>query len=138
MADYEKIRKLLECEIDKIGSKPELNDASLANLYKLVDVMKDLGEIEKNDWEMNGMSGRTMVGYYDDGIRGNSQRGYDNRMMYNNGTSYGMGGYGGRSYGGYSMNDGSVIQHLEMAMNNAKNDRERQAIQELMNKMGNM
>jgi len=119
MADYYKIKNLVNCEIDKIASRQELNDASLSNLYKLVDVLKDVTEVEEKEMEMNGYSGMN--------YRNNS---------YGNSYNYGM----NNGYRGYSMNDsrGAVIQHLEQAMQTAQNDKERDAIRELIGKMNNM
>ena len=125
MADYAKIRKLLDCEVDKIASKPELTDATLSNLYTLVDVIKDLDEIEEKDMKLGGYSQRTMVGYYDDGVRGNSYR--DNP------------GYGRMMNYGYSMDKAPnyMFDHLQQAMNSASNDKEREAIRQVMMNLGN-
>ena len=131
MADYEKIRKLLDCEMDKIASKPELTDASLSNLYTLVDVIKDLDEIEEKDMELRGYSQRTMVGYYDDGVRGNSYR-------MGRGNSYRSGGDGRMMNYGYSMDAGPdyMFDHLQQAMNSATTDKEREAIRQVMMNLG--
>lgn len=146
--DYSKIKKLVECEIDKISAIPEMNDTSLAHLDKLVDIIKDIDEIEGREMSIDGYSQRTMYGYYDDGVIPDGANSYRNGMsyrnyrggnsyrgnrMYNNGSSY-------TGMRGYSMHGGKdeLMDHLEMAMNSAQSEQERQAIKELMNEMSNM
>ena len=128
MKDSEKLYKLLDCEMDKIAAKPELNDATLSNLYKLVDVKKDLLEIEKKEMELNEMES------------GNSNRmNYGNDSSYRNGNSYRMYGRGGNSsrrYDGYSMDSGDqMFDHLEEAMRHANSEQEREAIRQVMMKL---
>lgn len=144
--DYSKVRKLVECEIDKISALPEINDTHLAHLDKLVDIIKDIDEIEGNEMSMDGYSQRTMYGYYDDGVIPDGANSYRNGMsyrnyrggnsyrgnrMYNNGSSYGMRGYSMHGKDG-------LMDHLEMAMDSAQTEQERQAIKELMNEMNRM
>jgi len=128
MKDSEKLYKLLDCEMDKIAAKPELNDATLSNLYKLVDVKKDLLEIEEKEMELNEMES------------GNSNRmNYNNGSSYRNGNSYRMYGRGGNSmrrYDGYSMDSGDqMFDHLEEAMRHANSEQEREAIRQVMMKL---
>lgn len=130
----DKLCKMLDTEIDKISNMPSLTDVSLNNLYKLIDVKKDLLEIEEKEMELEG------------GMDGYSQRrgGYSRR-----GNSYAQGGgrggnsnrymmedpYYGNSYdGGYSMT-GDVHSHLEEAMRSARNDNEREAIRQAMSRL---
>lgn len=137
MADYEKLKKMVECELDKISALPELTDTTLMQLDKLIDIVKDIEELEGEMMPIGGASQRTMYGYYDDGVtmdgRTSSRGGRSYGMSYNNGMSYDN----GRMNRGYSMN-GSLMDHLHAAMDTAQNDRERNAIQELVNKMNNM
>lgn len=138
--NYDNVKKIVDCEIDKIGAKGDMNDADLANLYKLVDIRKDLAEIEEKEMEINGYSQRVMYGIYDDGVTpGESYRGMNSRMR---GNSYNNGGYNNNSYRmpvyyGNSMGDGhgSMMDHLNQAMNMAQSDRERDAIRDIMSKM---
>lgn len=128
MSNYYKIKNLVNCEIDKIANRSELNESSLSNLYKLVDVLKDVTEVEEKEMGMNDFGGMNYRNSYG---RNWNDYGYS-------GNNYGGGQ--GNSFRGYSMNDnkGVVIQHLEQAMQAAQNDHERDAIRELMNKMNNM
>ena len=65
---YEKLRDLLEGEIDEIVNGGSLDKEKLHCLYEMVDVIKDIGEIDDHD---TGYSMGRM--YYDDGIfRGKS------------------------------------------------------------------
>ncbi len=136
MENMEKLCKLLDCEMDKIAAKPELNDAMLSNLYKLVDVKKDLLEIEKKEMELEGGEMES----------GNSYRMYPIYSRGGNSNNGGMNSYrrggnsnrrGGRYYNdGYSMDGGDdVLGYLEDAMSHAQNEQEREAIRQAMMKL---
>lgn len=116
--DFEALHNLVDCELDKIATKKELSDTSLANLYKLVDVKKDLFEIE--DMEMNNMNGGSYRSYP---YRGDGYSRRNSRMMPHYGTH------------GYSMDNGeeSSYSYLEEAMKHAASEQEREAIRKLMN-----
>ena len=91
----DKLCKQIDTEIEKIANMPSLNDATLANLYKLIDVKKDLLEIEEKEMElgMDMYQGNSMRSSYRN-MGGNS-----NRMparYYDDG--YSINGYGGNSY----------------------------------------
>ena len=45
---------LRDNEIDKIANRSELNESSLSNLYKLVDVLKDVTEVEGKEMGIYG------------------------------------------------------------------------------------
>ena len=92
----DKLCKQIDTEIEKIANLPSLNDATLANLYKLIDVKKDLLEIEEKEMELgiDEYQGASMRQMSYRGRGGNS-----NRMparYYDDG--YSMNGYGGNSY----------------------------------------
>lgn len=120
--DYDKLHDLVDCELDKISAKPELNDSLLANLYKLVDIKKDLFEIEEMEMGGDNQSGNSYRyggSYRGGGNRGYSRRGSNMNYRYDN---------------GYSMdNDNSSYAHLEEAMKHASSDQEREAIRKLIN-----
>ena len=114
---YERVYDMLNCEIEKIENKGELNSASLENLGKLVDIIKDLQTIE------------AMGEYQDDGYSNGPMRRY-----YNDGMSSGK-YYRGR---GYSYDDGGrgeMIRHLEAAMHQAKSESERNEIRQMIDRM---
>lgn len=136
------LREIVTKEIDEINKKGELDENSLVCVYKLVDILKDIGEIEGQEM---GYSCRYMGYPYmmDDG---NSYRGgYSNR--YSN-TGYSMRNrdsmgrysrdYSPNSYrGGYSR-DGErdeIMAKMEHMMNTAGSETERQVIQRIMSQM---
>ena len=112
MADvFNGIREMVNCELMKMTQKGELDKAMLENLDKLVDILKDLDEIE------NG-GGYSQRNYYDNG---NSYR----YMPYNNGNRYSRHG------------NSSAVDHLYKAMDQAQSETERQAIQMAIDKIMN-
>lgn len=108
-----KLCKQIDAEIEKIANMPSLNDATLGNLYKLIDVKKDLLEIEEKEMEL-GMD------EYQDGysMRQGGGGGYSNAYrggQGGGGSNRGQGGGNSRRApmyydDGYSMNGGSYDQ----------------------------
>lgn len=140
---YENLHDMLEQEISKIQSKGELDPQSLDNLDKLMRTVKNTDKCI--DREGGGQS----YGSY------NNIRSYDNmgRSMMMPMESYGMerdrdgrfsrdnfrdssfrGGSYGQSYE-YSRDNAPMMQRLESMMNEARNDSERQAIKDFVNRM---
>ena len=108
----DKLCKQIDNEIEKIANMPSLNDTTLNNLYKLIDVKKDLLEIEEKEMELgmediypgNSMRSGTYGGSYRGGQGGGSNRGGqgggNSRMparYYDDGYSKNN-SYGGNSY----------------------------------------
>lgn len=148
MKVYEQIHDMLCDELEEIAKKKELTTNSLDVLYKGIDILKDISTIEAMEQEYGS-------GYSQDG--GYSQS-YWNRMPYymyddgmgmsHDGNSYArgrganakrdaMGRYSndGRSYD-YSMGySGDTKEELQRIMNNAQNDREREAIRKALDSM---
>ena len=128
---YDGIYDMLNCEIEKIEKKGELNAASLDNLDKLVDIIKDLQTIE------------AMAEYEKDGDGYSERRGYlyGDDMSYRRG--YMDGNRGSRYYMGRSMNTGhnrddgkkAMMEHLEKAMHNAETVAETEEIRRMIEKM---
>lgn len=109
------IREMVNCELMKMTQKGELDKAMLENLDKLVDILKDLDEIE------NG---------------GYSQRGYN--YGYDNGNSYRYMPYNRNNGGNYSRHGSNpALDHLYKAMDQAQSEAERQAIQMAIDKIVN-
>ena len=128
---YEGVYEMLNCEIEKIEKKGELNSASLDNLDKLVDIVKDLQTIEAMaDYDNTEGFSKTGRYYYD-----------DNDMSYRRGGNYSRGYYTGRNSmrGGYSRDDGKkdMIEHLEKAMHMANSESEKEEIRHMIEKMEN-
>ena len=138
MESLDKLKEMLHCEIEKIADQGELTAGSLETVGKLLDAIKDIGEInmheEDEGYAQRGYGGHIMYYpndmYYDSGnMGGNSYRGSRMRMSRNGGNSY----RGGR----YSYDDGKdqMIDQLYDMMDKAGSGKERQAIQKCIKQM---
>lgn len=129
----DKICKQIDNEIEKISNMASLNDVTLSQLYKLIDIKKDILEIDEKEMElgepmMNGNSFRS--GY---ARMGNS---YQQGRVDNNSNRYMYEPVYANSYdGGYSMAGSDAYAHLEQAMRSARTENEREAIRQAMSKM---
>ena len=127
---YELKDKLCK-ELDEIARKPEMGAGDLEIIHKLTDTIKNLDKIEMledgysqaGDWEIEGRA-------------------------YNRGNSYArrkrdsMGRYsrdGRMMRGGYSRHDAkeSMMEQMEMLMDQAGSEREREAIRRCMGQLEN-
>ena len=129
---YELKEKLCK-ELDEIARKPEMGAGDLEIIHKLTDTIKNLDKIEMledggysqaGDWEAD------MRGTYG---RGSSYRGRKRDSM----GRYSREGRGGR--GGYSRNDAkeAMMEQMEMLMDQAGSEREREAIRRCMGQLEN-
>lgn len=141
MKIYEQINEMLCDELEDIVKQKELSPNTLEMLDTIVDIVKDLKEIETMESEY------PTAGYSRDGgyTKGNGySEGYWGRMPYymyedeNQGSSYARGrnnntGRDSQRYGnGYS---GDTKEELHKLMSTAKNDREREAIRAALDSM---
>ena len=123
MKTYEKIKDMLCDELDEITKKNELTSSNLEIIDKAIDIIKDIHTIDAMESE---------YGYSNDG--------YSNRYpyyMYDDGNSYArkrdsMGRY---SRDGYSRDAASELQKM---MENAKSDKERDALRQAISSMQRM
>lgn len=141
MKALEDLREMLCDELDEIAKKQEMSAGDLEAVHKLTDTIKNIDKIgmledggysQAGDWEMEG--------------RGNYGRGssYANR-----GKHYVRGHYsrndgrmGNRGYGrdgDYSRAGAkeNMIDHLESMMQDAGNEREREAIRRCISQLEN-
>ena len=129
---YELKDKLCK-ELDEIARKPEMGAGDLEIIHKLTDTIKNLDKIEMledggysqaGDWEAD------MRGTYG---RGSSYRGRKRDSM----GRYSREGRGGR--GGYSRHDAkeAMMEQMEMLMDQAGSERERDAIRRCMGQLEN-
>ena len=129
---YELKDKLCK-ELDEIARKPEMGAGDLEISHKLTDTIKNLDKIEMledggysqaGDWEAD------MRGTYG---RGSSYRGRKRDSM----GRYSREGRGGR--GGYSRHDAkeAMMEQMEMLMEQAGSEREREAIRRCMGQLEN-
>ena len=134
MEYMDKLRDKLCDELDEIARKPEMSAGDLETAHKLTDTIKNIDKIamleedggysQAGDWEAD------MRGTYG---RGSSYRGRKRDSM----GRYSREGRGGR--GGYSRNDAkeSMMEQMEMLMDQAGSEREREAIRRCMGQLEN-
>ena len=138
---YKKTKDVFEKELEKIIDKGNVNSTDLDLVYKLVDIIKDIGEICEKDEEMYGYesSGRRGYGmmrsrYYpymgEYTVEGSYGRGYSGEGNYRRGYSADGGYGGGRS------NNSAMKAKLQQLMSEAKNDHEKMMIQSWMDDLG--
>lgn len=148
MREFDNIKDMLYCEIDEISKQNKLDMNTLNILGELVDILKDIGNIEtfEEGVEVYGENG------YSRNNGGYSQRMpvyYNEGMSYRNGGNYG-GSYGGNYGGGYSsrMNNGGysrrgrgysyednkmhMVDKLTELMNETQDPKDRESIQRLV------
>ena len=134
MEYMDKLREKLCDELDEIARKPEMSAGDLETAHKLTDTIKNIDKIamleedggysQAGDWEMEGR------GSYN---RGSSYRGRKRDRM----GRYSREGRGGR--GGYSRHDAkdAMMEQMEMLMDQAGSEREREAIRRCMGQLEN-
>ena len=132
---YDRLKDMLETEIDKIVKDGQITQTSLCNLDTLVDIVKDIEEIkEKYDYGYSGRGGRMM---YNDGYNNNySGRDYerDNRYYDNRGRDGYMRYEGDLRYSGMG-NKEHMISLMKDAMNQATTQEEHDEIMKMVKKM---
>lgn len=123
------------CELEEIAKKEKLDSKDVELVDKFVDIIKDINEIGSAD-DMGGYS-QMNGGSYNNGMsyaRGRSGR---TMPMYN--RSYGRGSYAnGRSMNaGYSRDESKemMLDHLQNVMDMAVDERDRKAVERLMDQM---
>lgn len=136
MKAFEDLKKMLTDELEKIARKPEMSAGDLETVHKLTDTIKNIDKIcmledgeysEAGEWEMTG--------------RGNYGRGssYANRgQHYVRGHYSRADGRRGRD-GRYSRDDAKdhMMEQLETMMEDASNEKEREAIRRCMSQLEN-
>lgn len=156
MKHLEKLKDMLNSELEILAKKNSITMTDLEKIHKLTDTIKNVDKIEALEESEDGQSyarGRMNRTYnmggrsYDDGesyARGrgrNAKRDSMGRYASDADNDYGM---GGSSYGrvrGYSRNyseaDGKeeMIEMLEDMMDDAETEKERRAIHECMQKI---
>ena len=120
-------------ELDEIARKPEMGAGDLEIIHKLTDTIKNLDKIE-----MLEDSGYSQAGDWEADMRGTYGRGssYRGRKRDSMGR-YSREGRGGR--GGYSRHDAkeAMMEQMEMLMDQAGSEREREAIRRCMGQLEN-
>jgi hypothetical protein len=137
------IQDMLEDELKKISKKDEISSTDLDNIYKMVDIVKDVTTVEAmHKAEQEGYSRDYARDYsrgysedYADAYGSYARRGRDGDGdgRYSEDSSYrrgrdSMGRYTSRdSYDGYSRHSKEeMVDHLKEMMRNARSDEERE------------
>lgn len=132
---HELKEKLCE-ELDEIARKPEMGAGDLEIIHKLTDTIKNLDKIE-----MLEDGGYSQEGYSREGsnsyARGSS---YANRGKHYVRGHYSRDGYsmeGRGNRGGYSRHDAkeAMMEQMEMLMEQAGSEREREAIRRCISQL---
>ena len=132
MQTFDNAERILLKEFDEIIQKGGFSQADVDNMYKIVDIIKDMCEIteKKNETEY-GYSGR-MNGMMPYDSRYYNIHSYRGGNSYRNNGNYNMDGR-------YSRTDGKehMIENLYGMMDQASTDAERNAIQDCINRLKN-
>lgn len=134
----DRLKSVLENEIDKVVEKGELTPAEIKPLGEIVDIYKDIETIcamkEYKDDDMSyamsnrGYSSERMSRYPERMYRESYDHAYDN-MSYNDGMSNARGMNSRDNYSRHSEKE-EMIGKLEMKLKNAKTPQERENIME--------
>ena len=146
------IQDMLEDELKSMSKKEEISSTDLDNIYKMVDVCKDITTIEamkkaeqegySRDYARDYSRGYSedyanAYGSYRTSYDGRRGRDADNDGRYSEDGSYRRGRDSMGRYtrdGGYSSHDGA-IEHMEEMMRNARNEDEREAYRKAIEQM---
>lgn len=131
---HELKEKLCE-ELDEIARKPEMGAGDLEIIHKLTDTIKNLDKIE-----MLEDDGYSQAGYRDGGSSYNRGSSYANRGKHYVRGHYSRDGYsmeGRGNRGGYSRHDAkeAMMEQMEMLMEQAGSEREREAIRRCISQL---
>lgn len=142
MKALEELRNTFCEELEEIARKPELSAGDLETVHKLTDTIKNIDKIcmlEESD-------GYSMDGEWEAGARGRYSRdnSYDGNSYANRGRHYVRAhysrddGHSGRR-GRYSRDEGkeSMTQRLREMADEARSDREREAIEQALRQLQN-
>ena len=112
-----KLAEHLNKEISKILEQG-LTKETLHCIYEILDIFKDMSEVDEKEMEMGGFSQRG---------------GYSQRVMpYNNSYNGYDRSYSGNSYNSYGSDRDRMMDEY---MSQASNDRERELVRRILNRM---
>ena len=131
---YELKDKLCK-ELDEIARKPEMGAGDLEIIHKLTDTIKNIDKID-----MLEDDGYSQAGYRDGGSSYNRGSSYANRGKHYVRGHYSRDGYsmeGRGNRGGYSRHDAkeAMMEQMEMLMEQAGSEREREAIRRCISQL---
>ena len=130
---YENVRDLINCELEEVTRSNSVEPGLVHYIGELVDILKDLDEIEMSGGYEGNYSSRGYMNSYNDG--GNM---WGKRDRYYN-TGYRGNSRNSGNRGMYSRDDAKMrmIEKLENALDDATSQSDRDAIQKLIAKMEN-
>ena len=122
-------------ELEEIARKPEIGAGDLEIIHKLTDTIKNIDKID-----MLEDDGYSQAGYRDRGSSYNRGSSYANRGKHYVRGHYSRDGYsmeGRGNRGGYSRHDAkeAMMEQMEMLMEQAGSEREREAIRRCMSQL---
>lgn len=147
MRALDELREKFCGELDEIARKPEMSAGDLETVHKLTDTIKNIDKIcimdetgeysQAGDWEARGR-----FGDYPDGggsYRRGQRRDGMGRYSRDGGTMYDDGGSQRRGMPrrGYSRG-GDLMEHVDMMMDEAADDRQREAIRKFKKQLEDM
>ena len=140
---FDDIKDMLYCEIDEIAKQGKLDMTTVKALGEIMDILKDMGTVEMfeeginipedeysfaNSYRSGGYSQKRMPMYYNDG---NSYR--SGRSM---NTGYSRRGNVRRGYS-YDDSKAHMVEKLNHLMMEANDQKDKEAIQRLIEQMEN-
>lgn len=144
------IQDMLEDELKKISKKEDLTTSDLDNIYKMVDIVKDVTTVDAmKKAEQEGYSRDYARDYsrgysedYSNAYGSYARRGRDGDGdgRYSEDSSYrrgrdAMGRYTSRDDGYSGHSKEQMIEHLQEMMRNARNDEERESYRRAIEQM---
>ena len=122
-------------ELDEIARKPEMGAGDLEIIHKLTDTIKNIDKID-----MLEDDGYSQAGHRDGGSSYNRGSSYANRGKHYVRGHYSRDGYsmeGRGNRGGYSRHDAkeAMMEQMEMLMDQAGSEREREAIRRCISQL---
>lgn len=142
------IKEMLCYELEEIGKKGELTAGTLETVHKLTDTIKNIDKIEMLEEYEDEYSADDDYSYARGRGRGrNAKR--DSMGRYSRDSGYSregnmgggnMGGYGGGYSARYSRDDGKehLMRDIREMMDEAKNEKEREAFRRAMKELENI
>ena len=135
MEYMDKLKDKLCEELDEIARKGELGAGDLEIVHKLTDTIKNIDKID-----MLEDGGYSQAGYRDGGSSYNRGSSYANRGKHYVRGHYSRDGYsmeGRGNRGGYSRHDAkeAMMEQMEMLMEQAGSEREREAIRRCISQL---
>lgn len=129
---YDDLREMLMKELDEIVQQGQMDGNTIECVYKMVDILKDLGEIEKHEMGYS-QTGYSMYPYAWEGNSYEGNRGYSRQRRDSMGR-YSRDNYSNRDYSRNSERE-EIMAKMGRMMDNASSETERQAIQRIMNQL---